>query len=80
MSSKNTPQADEQILRLIYRNPCPYVKKLLQLEGNNIDNVIAKIANPKNCARVGARQCADQFALCLGITPADFMKRWLAMR
>lgn len=59
---------------------CDMVKKLLRDKNGDIDEVIRVIATPRNCHRQGARQCADCFAVCLGITPADFMKRWQAMR
>ena len=55
------------------------IEALLNKLGD-INSVIYEITRPKNCSREGARQCADAFAKDLGITEADFMKRWKAMR
>lgn len=73
-------KTEEEILRETIRtNPARAIQMLLEKCGGDIDEAIRRLTNPP-CAYAGARQCADAYAQIFGITPADFMKRWRAMR
>lgn len=56
-------------------NPCPGVDIVVERCNDDIDCAIRALAGG-SCSREMARQMADAFAGCLGLTPAEFMKRW----
>jgi hypothetical protein len=50
----------------------------MERHDNDIDAVIRELSGG-SCHRDAARQMADAFANCLGLTPAQYMKRWRAV-
>jgi hypothetical protein len=61
------------------RDPCPAVRVLLRQHNGDIDKAIALICS-KSCSYQTARQCADALAHCMDLTPAEFIRRWRAIR
>lgn len=61
-------------------DPCVAVQHFLEKEcGGDITEAIRRLTLVP-CSWKSARQMSEAFSHCLGITPAEFMKRWRAVR
>ena len=67
------------MLNKIIADPCPFIETLLDENGGDVDEVI-RVLTAKPCSWKSARQLADAFAHCLGLTPAELIKRWRKIR
>ncbi len=56
-------------------DPCAGIAVLLEKCAGDIDEAIVILAG-KSCSRESARQMSVAFAPCLGISEAEFMRRW----
>lgn len=68
--------------RLVYStdDPCPAARILLEKCGGDVELAVTRLTKPP-CSYPEARQLADAFAECFGISSAEFVKiYWRAHR
>ena len=60
-------------------DPCPGVERLLRQCGGDVDEAVAGLTKTP-CSYEIARQLSEAMAHCLGLTPAEFMRRFRRRR
>ena len=67
--------ADRKGSRLVYStdDPCIAARLLLEKHGGDVDSAVTALTTPP-CSYQTARQLADAFAECFGITAAAFVR------
>ena len=60
-------------------DPCVGIAFLLKTKCNGDIDTLIRTVSATSCSRDAARQMSVVFAPCLGISEAEFMKRWKAV-